>query len=285
MQTDDGEQLLGRMLGPKASRQTLKNLRLESGLSNMSPSELLSSIKKGSKAILSNGWEISTAKVNYEDRIEIKGRVSLTDAEKRLLKEQGAFIERINWTERVFIPTGDGGIAAFTRITASKPVVDLIEKNQTKSGDEIEQGYGIPGIAADEVLKAGPGGDSTVKVKDVGTGNVSSMKDQKQEFHEAVVEKLIEQLKAGTAPWQKSREAEERLQARAAEQERLHEQIAQRVGRQMKSLVVPSTPTLYLKSKGIPINPGVLTDADGKKTYIPAQDADGKAWTSSRRPR
>ena len=279
LQTDDGEQLLGRMLGPKASRQTLKNLRLESGLSNMSPSELLSSIKKGSKAILSNGWEISTAKVNYEDRIEIKGRVSLTDAEKRLLKEQGAFIERINWTERVFIPTGDGGIAAFTRITASKPVVDLIEKNQTKSGDEIEQGYGIPGIAADEVLKAGPGGDSTVKVKDVGTGNVSSMKDQKQEFHEAVVEKLIEQLKAGTAPWQKSREAEERLQARAAEQERLHEQIAQRVGRQMKSLVVPSTPTLYLKSKGIPINPGVLTDADGKKTCIPAQDADGKVWT------
>ena len=50
--------------------------------------------------------------------IEIKGRGSLTDAEKRVLKEQGAFIERISWAERVFIPTGEDGIATFERITA-----------------------------------------------------------------------------------------------------------------------------------------------------------------------
>ena len=68
LQTDDGEQLLGRMLGAKASKQTLKNLGHDSGLSNMSASDLFSSIKNGNKAILSNGWEISTAKVNYEDR-------------------------------------------------------------------------------------------------------------------------------------------------------------------------------------------------------------------------
>jgi len=83
-------------------------------------------------------------------------------------------------------------------------------------------------------------------------------------------------------PEQKARlqaEAAERLQTRAAEQERLHEQIAQRVGRQMENLVEPSTSTLYLESKGIPLNPGVLTDGDGKKTYIPAQDTDGKVWT------
>jgi hypothetical protein len=38
------------------------------------------------------GGEIATAKVNYEDRIELKGRGNLTDAEKRVLKEQGAFL-------------------------------------------------------------------------------------------------------------------------------------------------------------------------------------------------
>lgn len=109
LQTDDGEQLLGRMLGAKSAKQTLKNLGLDSGLSGMSASDLFDSIKKGNKAILSNGWEIFIAKVNYEDRIEIKGRSYFTDAEKRLLKEQGAFVERINWMDRVFVPAGESG--------------------------------------------------------------------------------------------------------------------------------------------------------------------------------
>ena len=143
LQTDDGEQLLGRMLGSKSAKQTLKNLGLDSGLSGMSASELFGAIKGGSKAILSNGWEVATAKVNHEDRIEIKGRSYLTDAEKRVLKDQGAFIERISWAERVFIPTGGNGVEVFERITASKPVVDLIEKNRSKDEIEDEQDYGV----------------------------------------------------------------------------------------------------------------------------------------------
>ena len=128
LQTDEGEQLLGRMLGSQSAKQTLKNLGLDSGLSQMSSSELFGSIKIGKKAILSNGWEIATAKVNQEHRIEIKARSRFTDAEMRVLKDQGAFIERIQWAERVFIPTGENGVEVFSRITASKPVVDLIEK-------------------------------------------------------------------------------------------------------------------------------------------------------------
>jgi len=126
LQTDDGEQLLGRMLGAKAAQETLRNLGLDSGVSKLSSNDLFEAIKKGGKAILSNGWEISTAKVNQENRIEIKGRSSFTDAEKRILKEQGAFSERINWADRVFIPTGEDGLSVFTRITQSRPVVDLI---------------------------------------------------------------------------------------------------------------------------------------------------------------
>ena len=202
LQTDDGEQLLGRMLGPKASKQTLKNLGMDSGLSNMSASDLLHSIKNGNKAILSNGWEISTSKVNFEDRIEIKGRSSLTDAEKRLLKEQGAFIERISWSERAFIPTGDRGIATFERITASKPVVELIEKNRVNNIDTFEQGYGIPEISAGQAFEKNIADETAQQI----IGEVISMKNNikpKAAFHEKVAEKLIEQLKAGTAPWQK----------------------------------------------------------------------------------
>ncbi|WP_347990332.1 strawberry notch-like NTP hydrolase domain-containing protein [Methylomonas sp. AM2-LC] len=138
LQTDDGEVLLGRMLGPKSAEKTLKNLGLDSSLANMSSSDLFESIKNGNKAILSNGWEISTAKVNHEDRIEVKGRTSFTSAEKRVLQEQGTFSERIAWVERVFIPTGVNGLSIFERITASKPVIDLISKDKAKGLDQNE---------------------------------------------------------------------------------------------------------------------------------------------------
>jgi antirestriction protein ArdC/phage/plasmid primase-like uncharacterized protein/predicted RNA methylase len=209
LQTDDGEQMLGRMLGTKTTKQTLKNLGLDSELTNMSALDLFNSIKNGSnKAILSNGWEITTSKVNYEDRLEIIGRSSLTEAEKRVLKEQGAFVERIKWAERVFIPTGDNGVAIFERITASKQVVDLISKRQAEINDEtdeFDQEYGMPEISAEAAQAIdGNGDDSTKTIMNVSTMEVNSMKNnQKQPFHEVVAERLIEKLKAGTAPWQK----------------------------------------------------------------------------------
>ncbi|MHB8977464.1 MAG: strawberry notch-like NTP hydrolase domain-containing protein [Trichloromonadaceae bacterium] len=217
LQTDDGEQLLGRMLGAKAAKQTLKNLGLNSGLSNMTATELFNAVKNGNKAILANGWEIATAKVNFEDRIEIKGRSTFTDAEKRGLKEQGAFIERISWSERVFIPSGDNGIGIFERITASKPVVDLIGKSTKTEIPDEEQDYGIPKVAESEnslgvfsgepdankvsidkvpILMDSQGGPSMAKKS--GRSNT-----EKKPFHETVAETLIEQLKQGTAPWQK----------------------------------------------------------------------------------
>ena len=116
----------------------------------MTATELFNAVKNGNKAILANGWEIATAKFNFEDRIEIKGRSTFTDAEKRGLKEQGAFIERISWSERVFIPSGDNGIGIFERITASKPVVDLIGKSTKTEIPDEEQDYGIPKVAESE---------------------------------------------------------------------------------------------------------------------------------------
>ena len=83
-------------------------------------------------------------------------------------------------------------------------------------------------------------------------------------------------------PEQKARmlaEAAEKLQARTAEQERLHEQTAQRVARQMTKLLPVTEPTAYMKAKGIEPQAGVFTDSEGQKTYIPATDVDGKQWT------
>ena len=48
-----------------------------------------------------------------------------------------------------------------------------------------------------------PAPDSAKTIKSVSTRKVASMNNQKKPFHEMVAEKLIEQLKTGTAPWQK----------------------------------------------------------------------------------
>lgn len=216
LQTDDGEHLLGRMLGTNAAKQTLKNLGLDSGVANMSISDLFESIQKGKRAILSNGWEISIAKVNFENRIEIKGRSSFTAAEKQLLKEQGAFSERINWSDRVFIPNGISGLAIFERITVSKPVVDLIEKKRTNDESvDYEEGLnqGVPpssatqlsGSAEMAVSNSIPYIDKTQQNGDEISQEVTSMADamKKRPYHEVVAENLIKQLEEGTAPWQR----------------------------------------------------------------------------------
>lgn len=74
-------------------------------------------------------------------------------------------------------------------------------------------------------------------------------------------------------------EAATKLQAREAEQTRLHEATAQRVGRQAADLVPVEQPTPYMQAKGIEAQAGVLTDREGQKTYIPATDVDGKQWS------
>lgn len=74
-------------------------------------------------------------------------------------------------------------------------------------------------------------------------------------------------------------EAATKLAERAAEQNRLHEATAQRVGRQTENLVPVTQPTPYMQAKAIEAHAGLLTDKDGQKTYIPAFDVDGKQWT------
>jgi putative DNA primase/helicase len=83
-------------------------------------------------------------------------------------------------------------------------------------------------------------------------------------------------------PEEKSRlaaEATAKMQQRDAELARRQEQAAQRVSTQLGRLVPAARATPYMVAKGIEPQPGALTDKQGKKTYLPAIDADGKQWT------
>ncbi|HWT29276.1 MAG TPA: toprim domain-containing protein, partial [Methylophilaceae bacterium] len=58
-----------------------------------------------------------------------------------------------------------------------------------------------------------------------------------------------------------------------------HEQAAKRVAAQLAKLVPADQPTPYMVAKGLGPQPGTFTDKDGKKTCLPAIDANGKLWT------
>lgn len=131
LQTDDGERFLGRLLDRKTAEQTMKNLGLGSSASKLSTAAQYAAVEKGARAILANGWEIKPVTVSGEKRLEIDpGRSYLTRAEQDILQRQGAFLERISWQERFFIPRGANGPEVFARVVADKPVVELAEKGE-----------------------------------------------------------------------------------------------------------------------------------------------------------
>ncbi|MET3132777.1 hypothetical protein AAKU55_003057 [Oxalobacteraceae bacterium GrIS 1.11] len=134
-QTDDGERLLGRTVAPTLLAQTLKNLGVGSDLAILPPERIVALVLGGAKAVLANGWKIATARVSHETRIEIES-AAMSDSERRLLTQQGAFCERIQWRERVFIPTGAQAPAVLARILESKPVAELFEKPQADEASD-----------------------------------------------------------------------------------------------------------------------------------------------------
>lgn len=74
-------------------------------------------------------------------------------------------------------------------------------------------------------------------------------------------------------------EAAAKLQQREADLAKLQDQAATRVVKQMDKLVPVEQPTPYMLAKGIEPQAGAFTDKDGKKTYLPATDVDGKQWS------
>ena len=117
LQTDSGERMIGRLVGKDAAERTLKNLGVGLSFSKMSSEEMLASIKDGSTAVLANGWSVHSSSVSGQKRVEISPKSGqFTRGETDILRSQGAFVERIGWSERVFIPQGEDGAGIFSRI-------------------------------------------------------------------------------------------------------------------------------------------------------------------------
>ena len=74
-------------------------------------------------------------------------------------------------------------------------------------------------------------------------------------------------------------EAAAKLQQRESEISKRQEQAAKRVAKQLAKLLPIEHPTPYMLAKGIEPQMGAFTDKEGKKTYLPAIDAEGRQWT------
>lgn len=217
MQTDAGARLLGRLLEGRAAQETLRNLGIGgAGVSKLTSRELFAPVQGGQKAVLSNGWEMVHSRVNHEPRIEIRRGAPLSAAEIGILKEQGAFVERIDWSQRVFLPVGEEGLTAFERITAAKPVVELFgerspESRASATGPEPDAvparalpSMALPGVPRKEAPGAATVRDPVPLRPEPTVPPASGSKpDPKVPYHEQIASRLIDQLEAGTAPWQK----------------------------------------------------------------------------------
>lgn len=74
-------------------------------------------------------------------------------------------------------------------------------------------------------------------------------------------------------------DAAQKLEERTTEREEKHQEVASKVQLDIQKLQPPIQQTTYLAAKGVVVQKGVLTDKAGKRTYIPAQDINGKVWT------
>ena len=161
------------------------------------------------------------------------------------------------------------------------------KREADESRERLRQSAGAPDSTGPSALSSNRGERAdqchTVKASRNADIDVAYVRG-KSRFGFTTLDEKKHQTKGGYSldPEEKAKMAAEtanKLAARADEQDRLHKATAQRVSKQMDSLVPASELTPYMRDKGIQAHAGALTDKDGQKTYIPAFDVDGKQWT------
>lgn len=125
VQTDGGQRFIGRIIPESSINTVLRNLGADAANLDYSPDRCLKSMKENAATVsLVNNWSMRQSQVQGEPRIEIKGPDYRSETE---LERAGVIKERINYTTRYFLPSGEGAIEAFKNIVKTKPVVDISE--------------------------------------------------------------------------------------------------------------------------------------------------------------
>jgi len=152
LQTEDGRQMLGRVIEEEQIETVLNRLGAEHKQSELSTEDLLLKAVSGkAHIILSNGWKIARAVVHGEPRLEITGPYYAYDGE---MDQDGVYSERIQYKKRYFIPTGETMREVFEKVIQDHPVAEV--KTYSGSGDKL------PPVPGEEEDFGGREGGSTI---------------------------------------------------------------------------------------------------------------------------
>lgn len=150
LQTDAGEKLLGRTVLDKDIDHVLSALGAEGTGRKYAPAEVAAAIMQGGRATLANDWSLRRSTVANEPRIELVGPNYTHDAE---LRNAGVFTERIGYTTRYFIPTGEQAARTLESVLERRPVVEMVGGREEGLAEE-HPAFAEPGQAA---IQGGPG--------------------------------------------------------------------------------------------------------------------------------
>lgn len=121
--TTDGNVFIGRKIPDNEVQTTLSSLGVERGRPKLSTQGAIRGLLENQHRLeLANGWKLKYSRVGGEARIELTGPGYEHRTE---LLEHGVFAERIGYTTRWFLPTGDQGKAVYERLTQQYPVVNV----------------------------------------------------------------------------------------------------------------------------------------------------------------
>jgi hypothetical protein len=141
LQTDAGEQFIGRVIPQGYVSTTLRALGTEAEAPKVTPAELFKALMDGGRATLANGWTLYRARVADQNRIELKGPSSYSEGQQA--KQDGAFTEMIQHRLRYFIPTEPAaGEKAIKAITQYRPATELLERGQS-ADDAAESAFAL----------------------------------------------------------------------------------------------------------------------------------------------
>lgn len=133
VKTEDGKVLLGRIISERAIDFTLTRLNAERNKPQLTPAEIAGKIEdEGFIVNLANGWRIARRFVSGDARIEIAGNDLYRHTDS--LMKDGVFTERIQYTTRYFIPTGDEAAEVFAKVIEHRPIVDITSPDGVSYG-------------------------------------------------------------------------------------------------------------------------------------------------------
>jgi len=121
LQTSDGKRFLGRLINHQDLNEVLANLGASRSDVQYTPAKAIDLLGKGFTLRLANNWSLAERWVSGEKRIELTGPNYAHDKE---LDDAGIFRERIQYTTRYFVPTGEEGETVLARLTRNRPIVD-----------------------------------------------------------------------------------------------------------------------------------------------------------------